>query len=715
MNRSCKVLGSAVLALIGQFLAITSASSGELPKRTTPEKFALMVGIDTYPVCALEGCRNDIEDMKKVLISNYNFSEDHIKTLYDDQATRDNILQAFRTQLIENAIKHPDGIFVFEYSGHGGYLPDDDGDETDGFDETLIPYDAIKDANNDIRDDKLNDLFRELARHTDNITFIVDACHSASVTRGVSQAKVRAVDDDTQAQRVAKLNGNSRSAVRYRGPSAEHALPTGKKYVALSGCDSDETSAETTSNSRHNGLMTASLIAALNSSGKPRTYKDVWHQYATTVSSENNRQHPQIEGDVDRLVFGTANDRLEGGIDVHVEKDKVVMDAGQSGGITSGALVAIYSKDATRLAGDQNLIAQGVVDEVGATSSVIRLSDSSIPLQKLNEAKAVLLSPPVVRTMSVGFRTTQKYGNDWLNALKSRIGEAKCFKLDSTTQVSSSPESRKDEILIVPMSYEEYLKLRDHRIKELSITREVGREGYVLLTKSGDVLFDKFVDIPKTADSETARTEVAAQIENILYRAMRQNAVRALTNEKSGLNDALKVTAYKVKTDAQGKVISRQELTSTDNRTPKVVEGEKIQFEIENTSKTTVYPTVVDLGTGGGVQIVYPPNGGATPLPSGAKFFTPVMEAGAPYGVEAFKFIATTKKADFDFLNTEGAVRGNLRSTERGESMLRDVVIKAATGDVGSVPNLPTPDEWTTTISKVSIIPDLAKNNTANQ
>lgn len=334
-------------------------------------------------------------------------------------------------------------------------------------------------------------------------------------------------------------------------------------------------------------------------------------------------------------------------------------------------------------------------------------------MDKFQEAKAIVLSPPVVQPISIGFQTSGKIGNDWIQALKSRLGNAKCFELGTVSGNPLTPSGRKDQISIVPMQYKEYEKLKDQRIKALFTDRGPSKQGFVLLTKSGDVLFDKFVEIPETTDS-AAQEQVAKQLESMLYRQMRQSAVQALENEKSKIKDCLKVTAYKVKTDSQDKVLSREELVTSNFRTPKVLEGETIQFEIENVGPSTVYPTIVDLGTGGGVQVVYPPRDGATALKPGGKFLSPVMQAGAPYGIESFKFFATTQKADFDFLNTEGAVREVVRATGRGESKLRDVFIKAATGDTTSAPNMPTPDEWATTVSKLSIVPQ-PDSNTQNQ
>jgi len=54
------------------------------------------------------------------------------------QPTYSNIIQAYRD--LVKASQPGDAVFC-HYSGHGAKLRDDDGDEKDGYDETLVPVD----------------------------------------------------------------------------------------------------------------------------------------------------------------------------------------------------------------------------------------------------------------------------------------------------------------------------------------------------------------------------------------------------------------------------------------------------------------------------------------------------------------------------------------------------------------------------------------------
>src|SRR3989304_6261068 len=62
------------------------------------EKYALLVGINQYPhVRSLKGSVNDITQVKRVLVEDLGFADDHIRVLTDTQATKANIVAALAT------------------------------------------------------------------------------------------------------------------------------------------------------------------------------------------------------------------------------------------------------------------------------------------------------------------------------------------------------------------------------------------------------------------------------------------------------------------------------------------------------------------------------------------------------------------------------------------------------------------------------------------
>ena len=93
------------------------------------------------------------------------------------------------------------GDFVYvHFSGHGQPYEDLDGDETDGWDEAIVPYDARKvyktgeyEGANHITDDELNgyiNAIRSIIGANGFLYVVLDACHAGSSFRGEEEEEV---------------------------------------------------------------------------------------------------------------------------------------------------------------------------------------------------------------------------------------------------------------------------------------------------------------------------------------------------------------------------------------------------------------------------------------------------------------------------------------------------------------------------------------------
>lgn len=180
---------------------------GRVLAQGTPRKLALLVGINNYPnSAALDGCLNDVELQKLLLIHRFGFNPEDILEVSDTsdlKPTRANILQACQTHLIEQA--KPGDVVVFHYSGHGSLVQDPnplrrrDGTgaeivyQTNG---TLVPQDVrvvSRSASEVVVPDIMGrTLFLLMnAIQTENLTVVLDSCHSGGGTRG--NVRVRAL------------------------------------------------------------------------------------------------------------------------------------------------------------------------------------------------------------------------------------------------------------------------------------------------------------------------------------------------------------------------------------------------------------------------------------------------------------------------------------------------------------------------------------------
>jgi hypothetical protein len=117
--------------------------------------------------------------MKEYLMNIQGFKEENIALLLDDGKnylpTKANIFWAIQS-LVRNS-RSGDVVFT-HFSGHGGKVKDDNGDEADGFDECLVPVN-FKQAGL-IRDDDLyTALVGPMSRGV-TITSVMDCCHSGT-------------------------------------------------------------------------------------------------------------------------------------------------------------------------------------------------------------------------------------------------------------------------------------------------------------------------------------------------------------------------------------------------------------------------------------------------------------------------------------------------------------------------------------------------------
>ena len=145
---------------------------------------ALLIGIDRYRhVSPLIGTVNDVHAMKSYVSSHLGFDDRDVRMLLDGEATRDNILSTINDWLIAGT-REGDDVFLY-YSGHGYQQPDENADEADRLDETLVPVDVTVGADGVprgmIADDEVAALLAQLPGR--RVHVVIDACHSGTSDR----------------------------------------------------------------------------------------------------------------------------------------------------------------------------------------------------------------------------------------------------------------------------------------------------------------------------------------------------------------------------------------------------------------------------------------------------------------------------------------------------------------------------------------------------
>lgn len=282
---------------------------------------ALLVGINTYRDAPLRGCINDVLQMKDLLQRYYGFPDDGIRLILDEAATSTAIKAGLEWLAQDGA--EPDAVRVFHYSGHGSYLADQNGDEPDGRDECLVPYD-YKTAGM-LTDDTLKTFYDRFPR-TGNLTLVMDSCHSGTVQKVLEQdvifrflpvsaeeqeridaaaAKFAQEQQDFVVNQLLELRGQELSEEEMRQKVRSlMALFEKKRFgdvrvreanILLAGCRADQQSADAYIAGNYHGAFTYFLAEAITQSNGQITYRRLAEQVGNKLDAAHFVQIPQLE------------------------------------------------------------------------------------------------------------------------------------------------------------------------------------------------------------------------------------------------------------------------------------------------------------------------------------------------------------------------------------------------------------------------------------
>lgn len=250
-------------------------------------KIALCIGINDYPGTQndLSGCVNDATDWAAEL-GGRGFD---VTRMLDKKAT-----YAAMTKTIGSMIKDAKkgDTLIITYSGHGTWVPDSSGDEPDGRDEGLCPYDIG--SAGPLLDDDIRVLFNKRGAGV-RIVLISDSCHSGSVTRG----KEDDLDPGMPRARFMPLEAWMPSGELPRSLLRPSTLVSGLRRsggdLLLAGCQDTEYSWDTSFKGRPNGAFTYYALKTLREN-KPATYNAWFNAIRSYLPSTRLPQSPQILG-----------------------------------------------------------------------------------------------------------------------------------------------------------------------------------------------------------------------------------------------------------------------------------------------------------------------------------------------------------------------------------------------------------------------------------
>jgi hypothetical protein len=398
------------LVLLGMALAGTPAALAKT--------HAVLIGASAYrnltPDKSLRAPMNDARRMKAALLALGVRPEDI--ALYADgvegslgDPTFAQINKVF--DALPARIAAGDQIVIY-MSGHGTQIPDDNGDEDDGFDEAFLPVDAVPppagaerfDMGNAIRDDRIGELVDALRAKGAHVWLVVDSCHSGTISR--------AANEEQRAKEISAADFGLSAAPPATGAKkladTKKATATGGSFVAFYASQSDEMSLELAmprgapkDQQSWVSAFTDAMIAVLER-GHVATYRDLLDETSRTMRAQippRTRQTPGQDGDaLDRpLLGGAAAARASG---FPVENNRI--SGGLIAGLEPGTVLALFDRASNEpLAHAQVTQADGLSAEIAPVNIPCALRDGAPACERkaadLSQARLARVVVPVTR------------------------------------------------------------------------------------------------------------------------------------------------------------------------------------------------------------------------------------------------------------------------------------------------------------------------------
>ena len=242
---------------------------------------ALLIGINYIGSSnALNGCVNDILNVKNFLTTEFAMKEEEIVMLNEANPslmpTRANILK-YIAWLVKDA--KPSSRLFLHYSGHGTNIADTSGDENDHRDECIVPVDY--DSAGFIVDDELRKCLIDVLPAGCQLFTIFDCCHSGTMFDLKYNYLFKSTDQFNTYQVILE----------------KHVKDTACNVTMLSGCLDDQTSADAYINRKPQGAMTYSFLAAyrrLRGAGKRMTCQNLMKILHLYINEGQYTQFPKM-------------------------------------------------------------------------------------------------------------------------------------------------------------------------------------------------------------------------------------------------------------------------------------------------------------------------------------------------------------------------------------------------------------------------------------
>ena len=588
--------------LISTFTFLLSIAFGQ-------NKKALIIAISDYPKAS--GFRsinsnNDVPILKSALIQ-LGFSENNITILKNEGATKKLILDALQNNFLKTINKGD--IAYFHFSGHGQQVQDLSGDELDGYDEALVPYDAsanfvpgVYEGHNHIIDDELNLIYAKIRTKLGpkgHFLLNIDACHSGTSTRGLGSARgtdIAMAPEDYRMNADRSKHDLNQSELK---PEDESQMAS---MVAFFGSMANQLNYEIQGEDGKNyGSLSYAFSKAVHALKPESSYQQLFDRIKLIVGMHINNQIPEASGILAQPVLGgkylgTPNYfRVKEWQDQHT----ITLDGGFLNGITPGTVLAFYQPE-SRDFKKATPFAVGTVKVSGSSTCIVEIPEGIS--KESSEASWVM-----VKEENFGDLTIHLQLKGVFNALGSDVFKP-LFELPFLKKVEQNPD------LILIEDSKKISLITPNDIEVLNLSKS---------SSANDILYSLKSSIKQFGQSQYLRkltqenTQIAVEFKLIL---MVRNGIKM---NESFSEDSLK--------DQAGNL--------------NLYVGDEIKLKVTNTGSKPCYYTLLDIQPNNITNVLLPkPNESPSDyfLNPGACLMVPIaFKLNEPLGQELFKLIAT--------------------------------------------------------------------------
>jgi Caspase domain len=576
------------------------------------------------------------------------------------------------------AMAPPKSQVYIHYSGHGGRATSiwKDLKGSNGIDETIVPIN-IEDVafSRYLRDLELARLIRKMVDKELVVTVVLDSCHSGGMTRGdgndigirgsaIIDTRERPLDQEPS--RVASReelidNWKGMTAKATRSVKANSGwLPEPNGYVLLAACKESESAIEFAFNgSGRSGALTHWLLHALQEMGPHISWKQVHDRVLAKINSQFASQTPQLEGEVDRQVFGLQQVPPVYAVRVlqFDQPDKrVKLNTGEALGAAIDAGYAIFPANTSDFTDTTKRLAVAKLTAPGATESWAKITDSVANLDLQGGEQAVLVDSGVA-------------------ALRGRVRLV-------TEPPPPSKAEREAALLAIETAIQQFgqgfLKIVNQN-EATNYQVAISEEGFYEILDAQGKPFNNMRPALKISDAKAAETIVAR-----LRHLYKFHTVEQLRNADvlSPLAGKLTIEVFKAPADAksfQAPAVAPEPLIGAGGqRTIEI--GQSFYLHVRNNSAIDLNIAILDLDSAWSItQVMPPPKLGLETFPLGKNeelwlSFKAKLEPQYETGAEILKVFAAIGPARFRFLELPNLDEPFVSRTTRGLTAASNVM-----------------------------------------